>query len=149
MTVAYDLDGVLAEAPPEGSKAWRRMKGPERAERRAFLGRWYLTAKGLHKPTEHGFHVVTARSTWARETTLDWLAARYGDRMLGLHMLKGGRTIERVVAFKAGVLRELGATDYSEDNRTVVVALRKAVPECRIWHYKGGRMNLDYPEAPL
>ena len=149
MTVAYDFDGVLAEAPPESAKAWRRMKGPERLERRAFLARWYLTAKGLYKPTEYGFHVITARSAWAKETSLDWLMARFGDRMIGLHMLEGARNLENVVKFKARVLVEFGVTDYSEDNRAVVTALRKAVPTCRVWHYKGGRMNLDYPEAPL
>jgi len=62
---------------------------------------------------------------------------------------KKARNIENVVAFKADVLRRCGVTDYAEDNRTVVRELRKVVKTCRVWHFKGGRMVLDYSDAPL
>ena len=149
MTVAYDLDGVLCETPPLHTKPWRRMNGQERREHTERLRRYYVTAKSLYVPREHGFHVITARSKWAEEITRNWLAAHFGDRVLKLHMLEGPRTTERVVAFKATVLLALKVSDYSEDNRDVVRGLRKAVPTCRVWHYKGGMMKLDYPEAPV
>lgn len=149
--IAYDFDGVLAQAPPESKKAWRRMNGEERKARRAFLLAWYEATPPLFIPDVNvgHFEVITARSEWAREVSLAWLQRRYPYRT-GLHMLgKTSRTIENVVAFKADVLRRFGVTDYHEDNRAVVRGLRRAVPTCRVWHYKGGRMLLDYPEAPL
>lgn len=59
-------------------------------------------------------------------------------------MLEEARTIERVLAFKSGVLRLYGITDYAEDNREVVRGLRALKLDCRIWHFKRGCMILDY-----
>ena len=153
MTVAYDLDGVLCEAPPANHKPWRKMKGPERAAHQDMLKDWYGKAKGLYWPTERAFHVITARSEANRAITERWLARHFGGKnareVVELHMFSGARTIANVVEYKARVLKRIKATDYSEDNRDVVRALRRAVPECRVWHYKNGQMLLDYREAPL
>lgn len=150
MRYAYDCDGVLAVGPPDPPKPWRRMKGPEREAWRVQLEQHYRQAAVLYEPPPTQFFVViTARSLWAHQVTEAWLVKHYGPRVDELCTLVGARTIERVVEFKAGILRTRGITDYVEDNRTVVRGLRRAVPQCRIWHYKGGQMNLDYPEAPL
>ena len=145
---AYDLDGVLAEAPPAYVKPWRKMTGPERAAQITRTIDHYLVAHSLFSPEPGDFHVITARKVTTRKVSLDWLERRFGQRVLELHMLEEGRTIENVVRFKADVLRRIGATDYAEDNRTVVRELRKQDLACRIWHFKKGEMRLDY-EAPL
>jgi hypothetical protein len=127
------------------------MDGPERLARRLFADAFHVGAAPLYRPPEgQRFHVITARTEAARSLTLTWLMREFDSRVLGLHMLKGARTYKAVIAFKASVLQELGTTDYAEDNRTVVLGLRRRLPACRVWHYRGVRegMVLDY-EAPL
>lgn len=145
---AYDLDGVLAEAPPASPKAWRRMSGVERTQHQQRTIAHYAVAAVLYRPPPgQRFHVITARKQTTRDVTGAWLLRAFGPGVVQLWMLEEGRTIENVVRFKADVLRRVGATDYAEDNRTVVRELRKLDLPCRIWHFKKGRMVLDY-DAP-
>lgn len=131
---AYDFDGVLAEAPPHPAKKWGLMKGPERAARKAQLLEHYARARPLLTPETRSFAVITARSQWAKPVSMDWLKRYYAGRW-ELWTLLEARTIPNVVAFKAQALRDYGATDFAEDNVTVVRALRRALPACRIWLY--------------
>lgn len=150
MTYAFDLDGVLCEPfAPSTTKAWRRMNGQERAQRKEEQASFYVNARPLLDPEPRRFHVITARKdSSARRQTEAWLGKHLPGRVIQLHMLTEGRTIENVVRFKSAVLRDVGAKDYAEDNRIIVNALRKAVPMCRVWHFKNGRLNLDYADAP-
>lgn len=144
---AFDLDGVLCDAfRASSAKSWRRMSGAERTQRREELATFYVAALPLFRPTCAKFHVVTARKESERVVTQAWLTEHLGERVMSLHMLNVGRTIENVVAFKADALRELGATDFHEDNRQIVRGLRRAV-QCRVWWFTKGQMVLDY-EAP-
>jgi len=147
MTVAaYDLDGVLAAPVPASffTKPWRHMSGVERSQRANRLLEWYATAPLLHVPTERSFHVITARKEEVRSVTQRWLEKQFGKRVLSVCMLSVGRTVKNVVEFKAASLRRLGVTDFTEDNRTIVRALRRQDLRCRVWHYVGGRQVLDY-----
>jgi hypothetical protein len=125
------------------------MNGEQRAARRALLDRFYGYAAPLYSPPEPRFSVITARKLdLAGAITRAWLDRHFPDRIVRLAMLVGGRTHERVIEYKYGCLRAWDIEDYSEDNRNVVRDLRKRqVSEglrCRIWHYKQGKMLLDY-----
>lgn len=147
---AYDLDGVLAVQPPLGSKPWRRMSGPEREAHKTWLVNWYRSAPKLYEPPEARFLVITARKNTPEvtEATLGWLKANLPGKEFQLHMLTKSRSIKNVLEFKSGVLKTYRVEDYTEDNRTVVVGLRKILTSCRIWHFRGGIPVLDY-SAPL
>lgn len=138
---AYDFDGVLAEAPPPAPKKWGLMKGPERAARKQLLLEHYARARPLLAPETRDFLVITARSLWAQAVSEEWLR-RYYPLRWGLDMLEEARTIRNVVRFKAASLRDYGATDFAEDNVQIVRALRREVPECRVWLYRAGRLEL-------
>lgn len=143
---AYDFDGVLAEAPPHPAKKWGYMNGGERRVHRAMLLEHYASARALIAPETRTFAVITARSRWAQNVSEAWLARYYPARW-ELFMLDEARTIRNVVAFKAKCLRELAATDFAEDNVTVVRALRRAVPHCRVWLYRNGELEWTPPDA--
>ncbi len=131
MNVAYDLDGVLAQGPPRARVKWGLMKGPERIARRQALLDWYASALPILLPHD-SFWVITARKDEpdVRAVTERWLADRYGNRVLGLHMLTVSRTLPHVIAFKASVLKTLPAGLFVEDNLQVLRGLKRAgVPQ--------------------
>lgn len=146
MIYGYDLDGVLAQGPPESPKPWRKMNGPERSARKLFLLDWYRNAAQLYiPPPGQPFYVITARKDEpaVRKATEDWLRAFFPGRVMKVFMLQESRSIENVVAFKSGVIRDSLITDYHEDNWKVVKALSRAGLSARIWHYQpDGRLNL-------
>ena len=143
---AYDLDGVLAVQPPKREKTWGKMKGPERKAHLEWLVRWYKDAPPIHKPREAAFLVITARkdNPEVRQATEDWLRRTFPSRVYKLFMLQESRSIKNVLRFKSRILMEHNIEDYVEDNREVVKGLRPLVPWCRIWHFKNGKMILDY-----
>jgi hypothetical protein len=125
------------------------MNGVERARWREFLKEFYRSAPTLYVPPgDDRFHVVTARNQSTRPETLGWLRERHGLRVSEVFMLSVARTLENVVVFKSHTLLTTGVVDYAEDNRSVVRALRPLLPACRVWHFKRGKLVLDY-EAPL
>lgn len=144
--VGYDFDGVLAVQPPDVWPAWKNMKGEQRAQKKAWLVTWYKDAPQLFWPQEKSFIVVTARKfvPEVEEASRAWLLAKFPDKNIHLCMLKESRSIENVVKFKSGIIEEFGLTDYTEDNRVVVNALRQVCHKTRIWHFKKGQQILDY-----
>lgn len=144
MKVAYDFDGVLAQSPPPGEIPWAAMTGPQRAARRMFLVDWYRKAPRLYDPKEPSFEVVSARKEEPeiRFTSALWLERNYPGRCKGLHLLQRSRTLAHVVEFKAGVLRTMGATDFTEDNPQVLKGLASALGEgYRLWLYRDGKVE--------
>ena len=145
MIAAYDLDGVLCEPFHLKGKPWQKMNGEERrAKLKALLG-IYETVRPLFQPEERSFHIITSRkdNVEVRGVTVAWLQKHFPGRVESLNMLRVSRNIENVVAFKAQVLRDLKATDFTEDNWKVVRELRKQGLDCRIWHYTNGNQVLD------
>lgn len=142
---AFDMDGVLAEGPPAREKKWSQMNGPERNHALDQAVVWYRNAGQLFVPEVEGFHVITARKDRpdVRAVTEQWLADRFGARILGVHMLSGSRTIEKVSEFKSETLLKIGATDFHEDNVAVVRAMRKILRgRVRVWLYAEGKLSL-------
>ncbi len=132
MLFAYDLDGVLAQAPPKEwfTKPWRHMSGAERMERQAALTSWYRLAPVLlgPDPTE-ALHVITARKRDQREVTLEWFVEKLPEHRLStLDMLIESRTLSNVIEHKRMALLGLlsvGVTDFVEDNAAVLRGLAK------------------------
>lgn len=141
---AYDLDGVLCEPVPEPAKSWMRMNGRERQRRLDFVEHFYAITKLLFRPLQPRIFVITARkqTPTIKLITEQWLMQHFGPQVEQLFMFTGSRTIANVVAYKAEVLRQIGATDYAEDNRNVVRELRRQGLVTRVWHYKKGTMVL-------
>ena len=126
--VAYDLDGVLAESPLPNDKKWGLMNGAERKERKEYLREHYLSAKPIYNPPEKSFYVITARKTDTKAITAIWLDKHFPKRVAGLFMLDVSRTIENVVNFKTQVLLNIKAEVFVEDNKKVLVGIKKRLP---------------------
>lgn len=146
---AYDLDGVLAAAPPDSRVAWRHLSGSGRAERRQELLKHYRTAAPLMLIANgERFHVISARRDHQeiRRATEDWLRVNYGPAVEKLHLLNCSRTLENVIEFKSEVLIREAITDFYEDNPKVLRGVGKHCPELRLWlvdtsgirRYEGG-----------
>lgn len=148
--VGYDMDGVLAVQPPDTGTPWRKMNGEQRKAKQRWLVEWYRNAKPILMPKEEEFIVITARKNTEeiRGVTLDWLGRRFPGRNIKLEMLQESRNIENVVKFKSGIIQGYGLTDYTEDNKVVVKALRGLKLNCRIWLFADEQQILDY-NAPL
>lgn len=131
MIVAYDLDGVLAESPRE-SKPWKSMSGRERQERKMYLLRHYHKASVLYNPPEKKFYVITARKNDSKAISSWWLKRNFNHRILGVFFLNTSRTIQNVIAFKSGVLKQIKADIFIEDNKEVVKGIRKQCPGIEI-----------------
>src|ERR1051326_6739867 len=101
----YDLDGVLAKAPPLAEKTWFKMNGPERIERRKFLNEWYESAPVLLQNPQTPFHVLTARK--GSEVTLKWLKENLGIHADQVHFFIGTRTYDNVAKFKSEEIKRL------------------------------------------
>lgn len=137
--VAYDLDGVLAEVPPASlfTKKWGRMNGEERRTRGEQLLAHYSRARLLHRPVEERFVVVSARKNAedVATTTSTWLAFQ-GVEPHGLYLLDRARTLRNVIDFKVSVLRQVGAVEFTEDNRQVLAGVARLLPGLKLWWYK-------------
>lgn len=130
----YDFDGVLAEGPAPNTKKWGLMNGAERAAHRAGLVAHYRIARPLLVPDGKHFHVITARkhNPDVAEASSQWLERHYPRRWT-LHLLVGSRTYENVIAHKRKVIETFGIEDFTEDNPTIVRALRRFCPRVRVW----------------
>lgn len=137
MICAYDIDGVLAEAPPTAAKKWGLMNGAERRARLAQLERHYRKARVLHHPMS-SFWAVSARKENTRQITEDWLA-RHFKMCQGVFLLSGPRTTERVVKFKIAALRQVNAQEFTEDNLRVLRAVARQLTECQCYWFDGKR----------
>lgn len=137
--VAYDLDGVLAEAPPPRPKSFFKSTGQERKDWDLLLAEHYRTAKPLLVPPEAEFHVITARKCKAPfiDITMAWLEKHYPDRTWRFHMLATGRTLKNVIAFKGSVIAQMGISKFTEDNREVLKGLRKGGVACELYYFDG------------
>lgn len=147
---AYDLDGVLAQAPPKEwfVKPWRRMSGAERRERQAALTSWYRLAPVLLVPEFRTLHVITARKRDQGEVTREWFDEKLPEhRLWTLDMLIDSRTLQNVIEHKRQSLLGLfsiGVTDFVEDNAAVLRGLAKlGVPQrLHLFSGAGDEMSL-------
>lgn len=139
MIVAYDLDGVLAAGPAPAEKPWGRMTGLERIQRQAHLVQHYAAAARIFNPPEPDFYVITARKNTApvAGTTMGWLERHFQNRVRGLFLLSDSRSIENVVRFKSEVLRQIGAQEFTEDNKKILAGLLKTGLDCRLFWFDG------------
>jgi hypothetical protein len=144
MINGYDLDGVLAVAPPLATKPWNRMNAAERASRREFLVIWYKCAKPLITPSDMKFVVITARKDVpeVRRATERWLKKYFPKQTIRLYMLKEARTMVNNVNFKAEVIRREKLLTFVEDNIQVVRELRKRC-KAKIFYFNGRTMEAD------
>lgn len=139
--VGYDLDGVLAKAPPPRPKPWSQMTGNERRLYDRRLLSHYKRAKPLYRPKRKDWVVVTARKALPdiQTTTLSWFRSNGFGRPI-VFFLQGARSINNVVEFKADIIDRLELTDFYEDNLSVVRGLRSKVGDrCQIWLYEDGQ----------
>lgn len=138
MQYAYDLDGVLAEAPPHAEKTFFKMNGEERRARKKMLGEHYLNAPRLFIPDQDEFVVITARKNDLATMALteDWLAKNFPNKKWSLYMLDRARTYKNVIAFKGEVLEKLGIKCFVEDNLTVLQGIKKMKLDCTLLLYK-------------
>mgnify|MGYP001559356199 CR=1 FL=1 len=137
--VAYDLDGVLAEAPPARPKSFFKSTGPERKEWNEFLAEWYKQTKPLLRPTDEPFIVITARKCREpyKSITVHWLALNMPHMNWKLFMHEKARTLKNVIAFKGEVLRLMEATKFTEDNKKVLKGVKELAPNCELFHFDG------------
>jgi hypothetical protein len=138
MIVSYDVDGVLAEKPPLSDKKWGKMNGQERNARKDFLNDWYRNAAPLIQPKEEKFYAISARKAEPNiyNITMKWLDEHYPERVLGLYLLMGSRTVENAASFKAETVLSLNIERHYEDNKKVLRAMAKRIPasvELRFW----------------
>lgn len=150
MKWGFDLDGVLAVGPPASAKKWGYMKGHERTARLQELVVHYAQARVLFRPNAETFYVVTARkgTEQIRLVTEQWLVAAFGRRVAGLYLLAQSRSLVNVIAFKSRVIRNLGLTDFAEDNPAVVKGLRAECPRAHIWLFERGELRPDPRRKP-
>lgn len=146
---AYDLDGVLCEAPPEG-KEWRDMSGIEREAWLAGLLRHYERAKPLRTAAEmpEGFIVIADRRgdrERVMKATEEWARRHFGGKCATVHFGNGERTFKEQSEWRAGILREAGATRYEDDSEAMVKRLKPLCPLVDLIHVAGVRAA---PEAP-
>ena len=126
MILGYDFDGVLAEGPPPNVKKWGLMNGAERNARKVSVLEHYRNAKQLFKPSGQ-FHVITARKGEPEiiQVSKQWLIDKLPGQVLGVHFLKGSRTVENAGIFKYSVIKEQNITHFYEDNIKVLKVIRK------------------------
>lgn len=137
MKVAYDLDGVLAVAPPPNVKKWGLMNGAERRARVEFLEQHYKAAKVILRPSEK-FWVISARKESARAVSEAWLARHFGSRFQGLFLLNTSRSTDNVVEFKSRVILREGFRRFTEDNLTVIRRINRRCADCCACYYFDG-----------
>lgn len=144
--IGFDLDGVLAEAPPKPPRPWRYLSGWERREHQRLTLKHYESAKPLLSPLKGKRTIIISARKKTREiedATWLWLGRTYQRTWFDVHLLEGPRTYETVVEFKAKVIRRIGVTDFIEDNPTVVRELRKKLKRrARVWLYRDGQLIL-------
>lgn len=138
--IAYDLDGVLAESPQPSVLSWGKMNGIQRKQRKFELLKHYQSASLLFTPPEPAFYVISARRAHddVYNVTDNWLMGEFGGRILGLFLLPMGRTIQNVIGFKSAVLKQIGATEFTEDNVDVLKGVRKLNPTIKLWLFESG-----------
>lgn len=137
---AFDLDGVLAEKPPQSNKKWGKMNGIERKERKNFLLHWYANAKPLI-PWDGISLVITARKSEAFDATISWFLKHY-KKIPQIYFLATTRTIENVVSFKSQWIKVHHITDFYEDNKKVLKGLKELYPECN-YHYVSETLDIS------
>jgi hypothetical protein len=140
MIVSYDIDGVLAEGPPPSEKKWGRMNKYERIDRKRFLVNWYKEAKPLLVPVETNFYAVSARKFEADvyATTKEWLEHYYPNRVIGIFLLEGSRSVVNAATFKASVLLEHNVQKHYEDNKKVLKLMKELNPNVEYYFWKDG-----------
>lgn len=136
---AYDLDGVLCEAPPHADKSFMKMNGAERKARKAFLLDWYKNAKPLYVPPENNqmLCVITARKgeDEIMKVTEEWLVRHFPGKVIKIKYLTKGRTLKNVILFKLQTLEDWGCTSFLEDNLKVLKGIRRAGIDCDLLYY--------------
>lgn len=137
--IAYDIDGVLAEKPPAAIKAWGKMTGNERKERKQFLLAWYRDAQPLYQPTEP-FTAISARKEEdaIHETTRLWFEQHYPNMLQHLILLPVSRSIENVVRFKSAAIELYEVTEFTEDNKKILKGLAQNNLGCKLWYWEKG-----------
>ena len=131
MIVSYDIDGVLAEQPPQSPKKWGQMNGAERQQRKKYLYHWYANANRLLNPLENEFFAISARKSdpVVFGITNRWLDAHFPGRVKRCFLLQDSRTVENVIQFKSSVIQSYGIQRHYEDNKVVLRGMRKILPK--------------------
>ncbi len=142
-SAAYDLDGVLCEAPkPKGKPIWK-MSGDERRAWFAYLKGHYQNAAPLLKPKDEEILVLTARRGTKANTELTnaWLA-KHMERPFEVCFIQIKKTIKNVAQFKVDKMREHGVTAIIEDNEKVLRAIKKIAPEMTCYLFSDGEAKI-------
>lgn len=141
---AYDMDGVICEAPKENEKSFFKMNGVERKERNAYLRHHYAYAAPLHIPAEESLIIITARKFHkpVQNFTRFWTTKHLRGKEIQIHFLREARTIKNVAKFKNRVIAELGITDFVEDNLRVLKEMKKqGTTALRLHYFENGAMR--------
>jgi hypothetical protein len=133
--IGYDIDGVLADKPPQPTKTWGKSNGAERAARKQLLLDWYTTATPLLQPTEP-FIAISARKETpeTRAITEQWINQQpYGHLCVAIALLPLPRTVENTARFKTEIINHYQLTWYIEDNKQILKRLN--TPNTQLWYW--------------
>ena len=140
MLVSYDIDGVLADQPPQAEKKWGHMNGLERKARKQFLYKWYQNAQPLLVPRETEFIAISARKKepLIYDITSKWLTKNFDNKILRIYLLEKSRSLENVIEFKSNVISNCGIQRHYEDNKKVLKGISKLLPDVELYFWEKG-----------
>lgn len=138
--VAYDLDGVLAEAPPPMTKKYQHMNGEERKQYKHDKMQHYANAAILLTPSEDKFLVITARKHDPEiiAITKYWLQQNLPDKEIEICFFQSlvRKTYDSVGKFKVEKLKEHKVKQYTEDNKTILKIIHRLAPSIALYYYE-------------
>lgn len=136
--IGYDIDGVLADKPPQPNKPWSKSNGQERAQRKQQLIEWYATAMPLLQPVEP-FVAISARKETpeTRHITQQWIYSQpYGHLCVAIALLPIPRTLDNTARFKTTIINHYELTSYTEDNKQILKRLETPNTTLYYWDKK-------------
>lgn len=148
--MGFDLDGVLAVAPPGSGVPWRYMDGPARGRHRDMLLEHYATAPVLYRPAGD-FVVVTARRSndEVRQITTRWLDRNFPGQVCGLRMLSEARSLDNVAKFKASRILAEDFSTYADDMPVLLRRMaRLGVPAAKLRWFLPPAQFVSHPWTP-
>ena len=141
--ISYDIDGVLAENPPNRNKKFELQTNEERIQYDNLLKNWYANAKPLLFPKDE-FIAISARkkSTEIIEITANWMNKYHKSLVHSIHLFDGKKTLDNVANFKAKCIQQNHITKHTEDNLDILFRLKKIVGNTvELYHWEKGMIE--------
>ena len=137
--ISYDIDGVLAENPPNRNKPSSQQTESERDQYRQILLDWYKNAKPLLFPNEK-FIAISARQNdhVTENITKEWLIKYHKQYLCGTYLLDTKKTYDNVASFKAKIIQLNHITKHVEDNKQVLNRMNKMLDKVQLYFWEKG-----------